>query len=364
MTDPVIFSELPAGNNKKIAVATLNAEKSLNALNHIMIDCLYETLQTWQSDDAVVCVFIKSSSEKAFCAGGDVRLLSEAVGSGDQQAPVVFFEKEYRLDYLIHMYEKPVICWGNGIVMGGGLGLMAGAAFRVVTDTTVMAMPEISIGLYPDVAGSWMLNRMPSGIGLFMALTGCRLNSADAMYLRLANRFIDHAFLDNVLKALQEANWQGNAHHIVYDIMSHYSDKSAGLLPYSKVREHRDLIGQLMSHPTPQRVMENLQSLETSDEWLIQSRDTALRGSPLSATISFWQLRKARHLSLKEVFCSELTLSVNTALKGDFCEGVRALLVEKDNKPVWKYSSVADVDDAFLDSLFVAPWEEHPLADL
>ena len=366
MSEPVMFAVLPASNNKKIAVVSLNSEKTLNALNQVMLDQLYQQLVQWQLDETIVCLFLEGKGKKAFCAGGDVRALRDSIVSEDKEAPQTFFEKEYRLDYLIHTYNKPVICWGNGIVMGGGLGLMAGADFRIVTDTTVMAMPEISIGLYPDVAGSWMLGRMPEGIGLFMALTGCRLNSADAMYLGLANRYIDNAFRDNVLQSLQDVDWQDDVYQAVYDVIQNYADNSAGWLPYSKIREHRDLITRLMAQPSPIKTMDALKNLETEDKWLSRCRDTALKGSPLSAAISFWQLRRARHMSLKEVFISELTLSVNTVLRGDFCEGVRSLLVDRDGQPQWQYSRVEDVEPSCLKSLFDSPWPEdrHPLDDL
>ncbi|OED50209.1 hypothetical protein ACH42_01335 [Endozoicomonas sp. (ex Bugula neritina AB1)] len=365
MTNLVLFSELPTNNQKKIGIVTLNSEKTLNALNLSMIDQLYDQLLQWQCDDSVVCVFMEGKGSKAFCAGGDVRSLRDAVSNGDDQSPKRFFGKEYRLDYLIHTYLKPVICWGNGIVMGGGLGLMAGADFRVVTDTTMMAMPEISIGLYPDVAGSWLLGRMPKGIGLFMALTGCRLNAADAMYLGLANRYIDHAFRDNVLSNLQQADWEGSHYETVYEVIHHFTQNSAGWLPYSKIREHRDLIIGMMDRPSVTDSMAALTALETDDAWLSKARDTALKGSPLSAAIGFLQLKRSEHMSLKEVFLSELVLSVNTVLHGDFCEGVRALLVDKDGQPEWKYASVEAVDQEHLEQLFVSPWgNRHPLEDI
>lgn len=154
MTEAVIFKELEADNGKKIGVIRLNSEKTLNALNYEMIDCIYKTLLAWKSNDTVVCVFLEGAGEKAFCAGGDISSLRTNVLGGDLDAPLRFFSKEYRLDYLIHTYQKPIIVWGNGFVMGGGMGLMSGAGFRVVTSTSVLAMPEISIGLYPDVGGS------------------------------------------------------------------------------------------------------------------------------------------------------------------------------------------------------------------
>ncbi|WP_299734310.1 enoyl-CoA hydratase/isomerase family protein [uncultured Endozoicomonas sp.] len=365
MTADVLLSELEARDNKKIGLVTLNAQKALNALNPFMIEQMYHKLTQWQDNPDIVAVFMQGGGEKAFCAGGDVRSLRQAVVDGQIESPARFFEDEYRLDYLIHAYTKPVICWGNGIVMGGGIGLMAGADFRVVTDTSMLAMPEISIGLYPDVAGSWLLSHMPAGIGLFMGLTACRLNAADAIYVGLANRFIDQAFRENVLASLSQADWSAQeAHKVVYGILQEYREKSTGWLPYSKVREHRDLIAGLMDKSSLVEVMEGLENLVTDDEWLQTARKTALRGSPLSAAICRRQLKAARHMSLKEVFQSELVLSVNTVLKGDFCEGVRSVLVDKDHKPQWKFADASKVNPDLLGEIFTSPWAENPLSDL
>ncbi len=367
MTEMVLFSELATNKSQKIGVITLNAEKSLNALNQSMVDQLFDQLQIWQSDNDIVCVFMQGSGEKAFCAGGDVRALRQATIDGDPDAGRRFFEKEYRVDYLIHTYPKPIICWGNGIVMGGGIGLMSGAHFRVVTDTSMLAMPEISIGLYPDVGGSWELGRMPGNIGLFMALTGCRLNSADAMYLGMANRFIDHAFRNNVLESLQQADWESSdSYTTVFDVVQHYADSSAGWLPYSKIREHRDQINKLMDQSSLSSVMKAIESLETGDDWLQRAQKTALAGSSFSAAIGYEQLKRSKHMSLKEVFLSELIVSSNCISRGDFKEGVRSLLVDKDRNPQWQFKSVNDVDRESLERMFVPPWgeQEHPLSDI
>lgn len=365
MAADVLFAELPARNKKKIGLVTLNAEKSLNALSQWMIDLLLRQLSAWRDDDVIVAIVMQGSGDRAFCAGGDVRAIRQAVIEGHPEVPEHFFATEYRLDYLLHTFPKPVICWGNGIVMGGGIGLMVSAHFRVVTDNSMLAMPEISIGLYPDVAGSWFLGRLPTGIGLFMALTGCRLNAADAIYVGLANRFIDHAFHDNVLESLQQADWHNHtAHAVVYHVLQNYREKSAGWLPYSKVREHRDLIAELMDQPSLTNVMSALENLETDDDWLLAARKTALHGSPLSAAIAYRQLHNTRHMSLNEAFQSELALSVNTVFHGDFCEGVRSLLVDKDRKPQWKYQTVQQVDEQVLNQLFSLPWPENPLHDL
>lgn len=364
MTERVLFDELETETKHRIGVITLNAEKSLNALDQEMVDALYDRLSSWQSDDKIVCVFMQGAGGKAFCSGGDVRALRENTVNGDLEAPRRFFEKEYRLDYLIHTYAKPVICWGHGVIMGGGIGLMSGASFRVVTDTSTMAMPEITIGLYPDVGASWVLGKLPARTGLFMALTGCRLNAADAVYLGLANRFIDHAFRTNVLEALQAADWSQDHYTATYQVVKHYADNSAGWLPYSKIREHRDLICRMMDQPSLELTLSELEALSTDDEWLNTARSIALSGSPLSAAIAREQLYRSRHYSLKEAFQSELILSVNCALKGDFNEGVRALLVDKDKQPVWKYGSASQISSEALGAMFESPWSDHPLSDL
>ncbi|WP_330926400.1 enoyl-CoA hydratase/isomerase family protein [Candidatus Sororendozoicomonas aggregata] len=367
MTEAVLFNELITENSQKIGVVTLNAEKSLNALNQAMVDAIYARLTQWKTDDSVVCVFMDGQGEKAFCAGGDIRTLRQSVIDGDTGAPLRFFAKEYRLDYLIHTFNKPVICWGNGFVMGGGIGLMSGATYRVVTDTSLLAMPEINIGLYPDVGGSWVLGHMPVRIGLFMALTGCHLNAGDAMYLGLANRFIDHAFRPNVLEALQKADWQTlDAHEAVYNIMHRFDHESAGWLPYSKIREYRDAIAQWMDKPSLPAIMEQLENLESDDEWLITARKNALTGSPLSAFIAYEQLKRTHHLSLRQAFMGELVLSVNCSLRGDLNEGVRALLVDKDKQPKWQFASVKDVNAETLEQFFQPPWgnADHPLSDM
>lgn len=364
MNEKVEFSEQETTTGHKLGVITLSAEKSLNAVDKSMIDAMYKKLMSWQHDSNIVCVFLQGSGHRAFCAGGDVRAIRQSVQEGNTAAAQAFFEQEYRLDYLIHTYAKPFICWGNGYVMGGGVGLMSGATFRVVTDTTVMAMPEITVGLYPDVGASWLLGRMPAKAGVFAALTGCKLNAADAMYLGLGNRFIDHAFRKNVLDSLQQANWEADSYSTTYDVIQEYVNKSAGWLPYSKVREHRDLIKTLMDKPSLDDVMAALTALETRDEWLQKARTTALNGSLLSIALTYEQLTRARHYSLKEAFQSELTLSVNCALKGDLCEGVRALLIDKDKQPNWQYTSLSDISTEKRDSFFTSLWKKHPLADL
>jgi len=195
--DPVVLlSERATGDGRLIGIASLNSPRTLNGFSLDMAHLLDARLQRWADDERIVCVLLQGAGEKAFCAGGDLRALYQSMqtyrasGSDDiltNTYAADFFALEYRLDYRIHTYTKPIICWGHGIVMGGGIGLMAGASHRVVSEHSKLAFPEITIGLFPDVGGSWLLNRVPQYGGRFLALTGAPLNAGDAIYARLAD---------------------------------------------------------------------------------------------------------------------------------------------------------------------------------
>ncbi|KDB97461.1 enoyl-CoA hydratase/isomerase family protein, partial [Bordetella bronchiseptica] len=215
MNAPVLFEERIADNGVRLGVATLNAPQTLNGLSLEMVELLDARLRAWAEDAAVAMVILQGAGEKAFCAGGDLHGLYRSMRentSGDAWANTHarrFFEHEYRLDYLIHTYPKPVLCWGHGIVMGGGVGLMMGASHRVVSETTRMAMPEITIGLFPDVGGSWLLNRMPGRTGLFLALTGAHVNASDAFFAGLADFRLDSARWPDFCASLLSLPWAG-----------------------------------------------------------------------------------------------------------------------------------------------------------
>ncbi|WP_256591415.1 enoyl-CoA hydratase/isomerase family protein, partial [Pseudomonas sp. HMWF006] len=177
----------------RLGIASLDAEKSLNALSLPMINALSDKLNAWAKDPQIVCVLLRGNGAKAFCAGGEVRSLVEACCAHPGEVPPLaaqFFAAEYRLDYSLHTYPKPLIGWGHGYVLGGGMGLLQGASTRIVTPSSRLAMPEITIGLYPDVGASWFLARLPGKLGLFLGLTGAHMNGRDAIDLDLADRFL------------------------------------------------------------------------------------------------------------------------------------------------------------------------------
>ncbi|MGL5708625.1 MAG: enoyl-CoA hydratase/isomerase family protein, partial [Aeromonas sp.] len=210
----VHVSHLTLPGEKRIGILTLDAPASLNALNLPMIQILQQTLTCWEQDPAIVCVLLQGAGERAFCAGGDIRSFyyrkQEASGPELFEYARDFFEQEYRLDHHIHSYRKPLICVADGICMGGGIGLFAGADFRVVTERSLFAMPEVTIGLYPDVGASWFLSRMPGRLGLWLGLTGARFNGVDALALGLADHAIASGERSGLLSRLAMLDWAGS----------------------------------------------------------------------------------------------------------------------------------------------------------
>lgn len=360
---PVLFQELPAGNDHTIAVATLNAPKAINSLNLTMAELLYQQLLAWQQDSKVAVVLLRGSGDKGFCAGGDVLQLRESSVNADDRARD-FFTQEYRLDYLIHTYTKPIVVWGHGIVMGGGLGLMAGASHRVVTEKTRLAMPEITIGLYPDVGGSWFLNRMPGKVGLFLALTGASINAADTQFVGLADHALNYSQWQAVLDKLQNSNWQQCAFEQTSNVLLELQQQASDM-PVSKVREQFDTINQLCTASSQEAILNNIIQYNGQDEWLQKAAATLANGCPTTAKLVFEQLNKTKHLSLKEIFQLELIISCNCMRFGNFAEGVRALLVDKDKSPHFNPATLSEVTQEFVLAHFQAPWSgENPLADL
>ncbi|MCF1459367.1 MAG: enoyl-CoA hydratase/isomerase family protein [Shewanella sp.] len=367
--DKVVFQTLRCEGGKQIGIATLNVEKALNALDLDMVRLLANQFKTWQLQDEIAFVVLDGSGDKAFCAGGDVRAITQAaMASPGEIAPEAqtFFTEEYQLDYLIHELGKPVMVWGDGIVMGGGLGLMAGASHRVVTQTSRIAMPEVSIGLYPDVGGSYFLNRMPGKTGLFLGLTGYNMNAADALYAGLADVAIDRDNKEPLWDALAEVYWQQDARsnsELLSSVLARFAD--AMLQFGSRLQANQGLINELMAGPLKD-IHQRLSQLETDQSWLARARDIYLAGSPLSWKLIEAQMQLGSELSLADYFRTELGWSVNCCVHGDFCEGVRALLLDKDKNPHWRFASLDDVTDEALSKLTTSPWDtqSHPLRTL
>ena len=376
MTMPVVSEELLAANGTRIGVARLNAERSLNALSLDMIDLLAQRLALWAVDPSVAMVILEGAGDKAFSAGADLHKMHATMLAHHASAnredirgnayAAAFFGREYRLDYAIHTYPKPVLCWGHGIVMGGGVGLMSGASHRVVTQESRVAMPEITIGLFPDVGGSWLLERMPGATGLFLALTGARLQASDALFVKLADYCIGHSDKATVFERLREQPWvQESAvnHRLLAAVLQKFAITE---LPSGPLRQHFDLINKLCGSGELIDIVDALTGLKTEDTWLARAVATLAAGSPSTAALSYELQRRVKYLSLADVFRLEFVAALHCATRPDFAEGIRALLIDKDQRPHWQPPTLAQVSEQWLEGYFKSPWKthEHPLADL
>lgn len=367
----VLFKEMPTRSGHTIGFAQLNAEKSLNALSLSMIRLLDAQLRTWATDPDVACVVLHGAGEKAFCAGGDVRSLYHAMKeySGVPPIPgaVAFFNEEYRLDYLLHRYPKPLLVWGTGIVLGGGLGLLAGASHRVVTEASRIGMPEITIGLFPDVGASWFLQRMPRRAGMFLALTGALINGHDALVAGLGDHFLRSNDRETVFARLSEIAWTGDAGTDRRTLSAQLQEMPTPSLPASNLQQNADLIETFCSGNSINQVVTNIVGYAGDDAWLKRAAATLAAGSPTTAALSWELQRRAGTISLADTFRMELTVAVQCCAHPDLAEGVRALLIDKDNAPRWTPPTLDEVTPAWLDEHFAEPtWPggNHPLADL
>lgn len=366
---PIKFEELPAKEGR-IGRVTLDVPGTLNSLTLEMVDLLQEKLDQWRDDPGLAVVFIEGSGDKAFCAGGDVQALHRSAvetPGGPCDYAERFFAREYRMNYTLHTYPKPVVCWGHGIVMGGGLGVMAACNHRIVTETTRIAMPEVSIALFPDVGGSWFLNHMPGATGRFLALTGASINAADALFTGLADRFIASEHKQALFGSLLRQEWSAEPeanHRRVRHCLRPFAERSLGSQPAAQVEPHMATINRLCDGDDVHHLIDNIIGQQTDDPWLSRARDSLAHGSKLAALWIERQLRETRHASLKEVFQAEIRLATNIVRYPEFAEGVRALLIDKDRKPAWQYRASRDVPAEVLDGFFRAPWDNNPLADL
>ena len=368
--DSLIINEL-ASSTGKIGVLKLNAEKTLNSLTLSMVNALSGQLTLWAEDDEIAVIILMGNGDKAFCAGGDIQELYQSAIASPGEPCIkgeAFFKHEYQLNYQIHTYKKPIICLGNGIVMGGGLGLMAGASHRVATESTRIAMPEITIGLFPDVGGTYFLNRMPYNFGVFFALTGASINARDALYTKLADYMIPWSSHEKLLKNLQKVSWSTSDieknHRFVDQQIKHLEVNEQDLqnLMVSEVQTHHKLLETICLHNSLAEVIREIKEFDEDSHWFDKAKSAIEHGSPLSSVLIYEQLRRHRHSDLETVFLSEYQLATNVIRYPEFAEGVRALLIDKDKSPNWNFKHFSDVPCEVLESFFAAPWSANPLS--
>lgn len=319
---------------------TLNRPKALHALTTPMCEAMVEALLAWRDDPAVVAVMLDHAGERGFCAGGDIRMLQES-GQGDGVAARAFFHIEYRLNALLQSYPKTALAIMDGIVMGGGVGLSMPCRFRVATERTVFAMPETGIGLFPDVGGGWHLSRLHGAVGVWLALTGARLKAAGCEILGIATDVIPSASVPEFKSRLIA---DPDAVETILTELDTDPGRSAMI-------EHHDEIDRLFAGPTVEAIFQAL--AEDGSPWALEQLAVLKTKSPLSMKTALRQIRAGRDMaSFADNMAMEMRIGARIVMSHDFSEGVRAVIVEKDNKPVWDPATLDGVTDAMLDAVF------------
>lgn len=360
-----------------LACVTLNRPAALNALSLGMVEELHAALQRFAADPKIRGVLLQGAGEKAFCAGGDVRALYDSFRSAGTLHEE-FFVREYPLDYLLHQFPKPYIALMNGIVMGGGMGLAQGSRLRVVGDRTRMAMPEVAIGFFPDVGASFFLSRLPGALGPYLALTGTQIRAYDTLYVGLADYYLPPAAMQNLQTELDHLPWSGSGATADRSDLERLLGRlaataaagatAAGTLGEAPLARLRPAID---AHFAAAGVPELLASLEreTRPEFAQWAQETCklLRArSPTMLAVTLRQMHLGRSMNLADCLRMEIGMVRQCFDHGDFMEGVRAVIVDKDNAPKWRPPRIEEVTPASVDAIFHDPWSAgtHPLAQL
>ncbi|HYC99249.1 enoyl-CoA hydratase/isomerase family protein [Brevundimonas sp.] len=341
MTEPEVLVRVSSG----VGRLTLNRPRALHALNRAMCETMIEALLAWRTDDAVKSILIDHEGERGFCAGGDIRMIAGS-GAGDASEAKAFFDTEYKLNHLLFDYPKPVTALVDGIVMGGGVGISEPAVVRIATERTTYAMPETGIGLFPDVGGGWFLPRLPGQTGVWLALTGARLKAADTVFLGIHTHYLSSDALD-AFRAILAAD---PAHPV--DVADGL-ETDAGEPP---IEPHLPAIDRLFAFDTVEEIFAALEA--DGSDWALAQLATFGTKSPQSLKVTLRQLRTGAALgSFAENMAMEYRLGGRVVRTPDFQEGVRAVIVDKDNAPKWSPADLTGVSDAELDRLF-APLPE------
>ncbi len=353
----------------QVGFITLNRPKALNALSLPMIRTLTQCLLAWRDDDQIETVAIRGSNKDgpfgAFCAGGDIRFFHQAALAGNTELED-FFTEEYILNHLIHSYPKPYIAFMDGIVMGGGMGISQGATLRIVTERTRMAMPETSIGLFPDVGGGYFLSRCAGRVGEWLALTGEALGAGEALALGLADTCLDVTQLASAWDALAKTDFAEDGAIdrwlAIYSIGSPASSRLATV--------------EIDRYFSLESVSAIVRALETGgDEWAQQTATTLRQRSPLMLHVVLEQIRRGRTMALADDLRMERDLVRHcfapqhlgrSASQSETVEGIRALAIDKDKQPHWNPARIEDVTPEMVTPFFVSPWTDqtHPLRQL
>ncbi|PPQ36523.1 enoyl-CoA hydratase [Rhodoblastus acidophilus] len=332
MTDE---AEILLARHGRLGLITLNRPKAINALTLNMVRIMTRALTDWAADDHVGAVLIRGAGERGLCAGGDIVAIYNAAKSGDP-APVAFWREEYALNLMIADYSKPIVAVMHGVVMGGGVGISAHAAHRVVTEGSSVAMPEVGIGFIPDVGGTYLLSRAPGELGTHLALTAGRAGPADCLLLGLADLFIPQDRLSRLPDDLRDCGSHDQARAVLAALSA-----PAGPAPLADARGWIDAAYAADSVEAIAARLDGLPDLSAQ-----AALELLRRHSPISLKVTLRALRKARALGALAP-CLAMELKAATACLGghDFPEGIRAAVIDKDRAPKWAPARLEDVGE-------------------
>lgn len=348
-SDEVVFS-VEGG----IGHILLNRPKALNALTHGMCVAMKEKLDAWADDDTIEAIMIEGAGEKGFCAGGDIRAVHDSGREGTDYWRK-FFSDEYRMNAAMFHFDKPYIALIDGIVMGGGVGVSEPGTHRIVTERTMYAMPETGIGLIPDVGGSYFLSRLPGQLGQYLGLTGARIRAADCLYAGVADAFVPSEKIEDLKAELRATHIAGVDD--VDRIVEKFKAEPTADGSEAPLKEVRERIERAFAGATVEEILE---ALETSgDDWDSQMAATLVTKSPTSMKLSHRLIHEGAGLDFNQALQMEFRI-VSRIMEGhDFFEGVRAVIIDKDNAPVWKPARLDQVSDAEIDRYFASLGDEE-----
>ena len=347
MLEEVIFNE-----NNGVGVITLNRPDRLNALTYPMVQKLNQYLNLWEVKEEINCVIIEGAGDRSFCAGGDVVKLRKEVladGGPPTQLSKSFFYDEYTLNYKISNFKKPFIALINGFTMGGGVGISMHGSHVVASEKTMFAMPETAIGLFPDVGGGWLLGQLDKGIGAWLSLVGAKLKAYDLISLNLATNYVASTEIEKLKNLLITSSPDTNdkVTSVINSLSSIPKTEDSVLLA------HEEIIKDAFSFDKIEDIFERCETLSKLNNKFFNTQFEELKHkSPTSLKISLKQIREASQMSLKDELIMEYRMVQKCLKIGDFFEGVRAMLVDKDRKPNWSPSSINDVDESRVDEFF------------
>ena len=329
---------------------TMNRPKALNALSYQMIDGFTHYLPEWERDERVKAVLIKGAGDRAFCAGGDVKAAHMA-GTAFKRGEITlaeaasFYADEYRLNRSLFHARKPLIALMNGIVMGGGYGIAGPCRYRICAEDSLFAMPETAIGFFPDIGGVYYLAQAPGEIGAYLAITGDRIPVADIMYCGLATHYIPQDIQPDFLKALLAFEGDDTALKTLMDEFSSTPEAA------SVLQDKQVLIDRCFGFDTVEDIVAALKAED--DPWCAEKLELLQSRSPLSVKVALQHFRMAQNDDFDSVIERDFVLAQNFLKAHDFYEGVRAVLIDRDNKPAWQPANLSAVSDALVSDYFL-----------